>query len=149
MYTSLGEIRRGWGKNVYAAGRDTLPLNAFTRRLLPFVFPIPALMPAVPAIVLLLAFLGVLGDGARLFGIGRPRREPALLGRRVRVRPPESALGAAASARKRGVRVDLREAAWKGSRVEWKGRRYESEGENDDGSRRRVEGEVRHTMRVG
>jgi chlorobactene glucosyltransferase len=129
MYTSLGEIRRGWGKNVYAAGRDALRLNAFTRRLLPFVFPIPALMPAIPAIVLLLAFLGILGDGARLFGIialsanllfwagvyAYARLSPlwALL------HPLGSVVFAAICA----------EAAWRGSRVEWKGRRYVSDGE--------------------
>lgn len=134
MYTSFSEIRRGWGKNVYAAGRDTLPLNAFTRRLLPFVFPLPALFPAIPALVLLLACVGILGDGARLFGIialsanllywagvyAYARLNPlwALL------HPLGSVVFAAICA----------EAAWKGSRVEWKGRRYVSDGEKmEDG----------------
>lgn len=68
MYTSLGEIRRGWGKNVYAAGRDTLRLGPVGRRILPWVFPIPALLPVVPVVILVLALSGVLGDGALLFG---------------------------------------------------------------------------------
>lgn len=68
MYTSLGEIRRGWGKNVYAAGRDTLRLGPVGRRVLPWVFPIPALLPVVPVVILVLAVSGVLGDGALLFG---------------------------------------------------------------------------------
>jgi chlorobactene glucosyltransferase len=68
MYTSLSEIRRGWGKNVYAAGRDTMRLGPVGRRVLPWVFPIPALLPVVPVVILLLALSGVLDDGALLFG---------------------------------------------------------------------------------
>ena len=68
MYTSLSEIRRGWGKNVYAAGRDTLRLGPVGRRVLPWVFPIPALLPVVPVVVLALALAGVLGSGALVFG---------------------------------------------------------------------------------
>lgn len=68
MYTSLGEIRRGWGKNVYAAGRDTLRLGPVGRRVLPWIFPLPALLPVVPVVILVLALAGVLGQGALLFG---------------------------------------------------------------------------------
>lgn len=68
MYTSLGEIRRGWGKNVYAAGRDTLRLGPVGRRVLPWVFPLPALLPVVPVMILALALAGVLDEGALLFG---------------------------------------------------------------------------------
>jgi chlorobactene glucosyltransferase len=128
MYTSLEDLRRGWGKNVYAAGRDTLPLNAFTRRVLPFVFPVPALLPAVPAIVLALACLGVLGAGARIFGT-------VALAANVfywsgvyayaRLNPLWGLLHPLGSVVFAWICI---EAAWKGSRVEWKGRAYESRG---------------------
>jgi chlorobactene glucosyltransferase len=124
MYTSLAEIRRGWGKNVYAAGRDTLSLNAFTRRLLPFVFPIPALIPAIPALVLLLACIGILGNDARLFGIialganllywGSVYAYARLSPLWALLHPLGSVVFAAICA----------EAAWRGSSVEWKGRSY-------------------------
>ncbi|MFN0097996.1 MAG: glycosyltransferase [Gemmatimonadaceae bacterium] len=68
MYTSLGEIRRGWGKNIFAAGRDTLRLGPVGRRVLPWIFPIPALLPVIPVLILALAIAGVLGEGALLFG---------------------------------------------------------------------------------
>lgn len=127
MYTSLGEIRRGWGKNVYAAGRDTLSVGRAGRVILPFVFPIPALVPVIPLVLLLLGLLGVLGAGATLFGA-------IVTGANVvfwvgvyaysRLHPlwglsyPVAALVFA---------WICAEAAWRGSRVSWKGRAYESE----------------------
>lgn len=127
MYTSLGEIRRGWGKNVYAGGRDALPLNAVTRALLPFSFPFAPLFPLVPLVIAVLAWLGVLGEEALFFGA---------------VTGAASALfwmGAYAYARLNplwGLLYPLAsivlsfifgEAAWRGSRVAWKGRDYISE----------------------
>lgn len=126
MYASLSEIRRGWGKNVYAAGRDTLKLGPVSRRLLPFIFPIPALLPVLPLVLLVLALVGVLGTGALLFGgivtganvlfwmgaYGYARLNP-LWGLTY---PLASLVFSAICA----------EAAWRGSRVEWKGRDYVS-----------------------
>lgn len=124
MYASLGEIRRGWGKNVYAAGRDTLRLGPVSRRLLPFLFPLPALLPVIPLVVLVLALLGVLGSGALLFGA-------IVTGANVLFW-----MGAYGYARLNplwGLTFPLAalvfgwicaEAAWRGSRVEWKGRGY-------------------------
>jgi len=67
MYTSLAEIRRGWGKNVYAAGRDTMRLGPLGRRLLPWFFPVPALLPLLPLVLLGLASAGVFGAGVWWF----------------------------------------------------------------------------------
>jgi hypothetical protein len=137
MYTSLDEIRRGWGKNVYAAGRDTFALGPVRRRILPFVFPVPALLPLVPTTVFVLAALGVLGEGAWWFGViagganllfwfgvyafSRLNLLWALL------HPLGSLIFGAICA----------EAAWRGSRVEWKGREYRSgEGRVEEGSSR-------------
>jgi chlorobactene glucosyltransferase len=64
MYTSLRELVEGWGKNIYAAGRDAMPLGAAGRVLFPLVLITPALFGIVPPAVLALALGGVLGHGA-------------------------------------------------------------------------------------
>jgi len=126
MYTSLDEIRRGWGKNLYAGGRDTLPLGPVTRRLLPFIFPLPALVPLVPTVVLALALAGVLGTGALWFGaIAGAVNLAFWIGVYAfsGLNPLWGLSHPLASVVFSGI---CAEAAWKGSRVEWKGRRYES-----------------------
>ncbi len=127
MYTSLGELRRGWGKNVYAAGRDTYSLGPFARRVFPFVFPIPALVPLVPALVFALAAAGLLGERWWWFGV-------LTLGINLiywggvfafsRLNPLWALLHPLGSLMFSAI---CAEAAWKGSRVEWKGRKYVSE----------------------
>ena len=126
MYTSLAEIRRGWGKNLYAGGRDTLPLGPVTRWILPFIFPFPPLVPLVPTVVFVLALLGVLGTGALWFGAIAGTVNLlfwcgvyAFSG----LNPLWGLSHPLASVVFAGI---CTEAAWKGSRVEWKGRRYES-----------------------
>lgn len=129
MYTSLSEIRRGWGKNVWAAGRDTLPGGAVVTAVIRLLFPIPALVPLVPTTALVLALAGVAGRNALWFGMvagtvnllfwfgvysfSRLKLRWALL----------HPLGALVFA------WILAESAWKGSRVEWKGRAYLSRSE--------------------
>lgn len=126
MYASLAEIRRGWGKNVYAAGRDTLRLGPVSRRLLPFIFPLPALLPVLPVVFLVLAVIGVLGSSALLFGA---------FATGVNVLFYMGAYGYARLNPLWGLAFPLAslilggicaEAAWRGSRVAWKGRDYVS-----------------------
>jgi len=126
MYASLGEIRRGWGKNVYAAGRDTLPLNAVTRRLLPFIFPFPALLPLVPLVVLALGLLGIAGDWAIWFGaIAGAVNMLFWMGVHgfSGLNPLWGLTHPLGSVVLSGI---FAEAAWKGSRVTWKDRSYVS-----------------------
>ncbi|MDO8502671.1 MAG: glycosyltransferase family 2 protein [Gemmatimonadaceae bacterium] len=52
MYTSLGELIAGWGKNVFAGGRDAIPLGWFGRLLYPFILLSAPLSGLVPALVL-------------------------------------------------------------------------------------------------
>lgn len=127
MYTSLGEIRRGWGKNVYAGGRDALPLNALTRVLLPLTFPFAPLLPLLPLVVACLAWLGVLGDGALLFGvIGTAASTVFWMGAYAyaRLNPLWGLLYPLAAC---VLSFIFAEAAWRGSKVAWKGRNYISE----------------------
>jgi chlorobactene glucosyltransferase len=64
MYTSLRELVEGWGKNIYSGGRDAMPLGAFGRAIFPLLLVMPGLFGLVPPIVLALALVGVLGQGA-------------------------------------------------------------------------------------
>jgi hypothetical protein len=61
MYTSLRELVDGWGKNLYAGGRDAMPLGALGRAIYPLLLVTPALFGLVPPIALALALLGALG----------------------------------------------------------------------------------------
>lgn len=64
MYTSLRELVEGWGKNIYAGGRDAVPLGALGRAIYPLLLVTPGLFGLVPPIVLALGLLGVVGHGA-------------------------------------------------------------------------------------
>lgn len=126
MYTSLAEIRRGWGKNVYAAGRDTMPLNAVTGRIFPWIFPLPALMPVLPLLCLALGLAGVWGTGALVFGtIAAPATLLFYAGVYgfSRLNPLWALSYPLAAVTFSWI---CAEAAWRGSKVEWKGRGYVS-----------------------
>ena len=58
MYAGLGDIIRGWGKNVWAGGRDTLPVGPWGIRLLRILFPLPPLWEIVAPVAGLLALCG-------------------------------------------------------------------------------------------
>jgi len=53
MYTSLGEIVRGWGKNVFAGGRDSVPWGMFGRLIFPFLLFSAPMITIAPAAVLI------------------------------------------------------------------------------------------------
>lgn len=53
MYTSLRELTDGWGKNVFVAGRDTVPLGWLGRVTYPFTLPFAPFTGFAPTLVLL------------------------------------------------------------------------------------------------
>ena len=59
MYTSLPELMRGWRKNVYAGGREAMPLGAAGQLLFPFLLCLPSLAQLWPVAMLALALAGV------------------------------------------------------------------------------------------
>ena len=63
MYTSLRELVEGWGKNIYAGGRDTVPFGTFGRAIYPFLLVLPALSGLVPPALLALSLAGLMGHG--------------------------------------------------------------------------------------
>jgi hypothetical protein len=126
MYHGFGEVARGWGKNIYAAGRDTLDLGRFGHVALRLFFPLPALWDIVPAAVAVAALFGFVSPAAGAWGaiayaasslywlvvhhvMGAPLRHALL--------HPLSALV---------IFGIMTRAAWRGARVEWKGRVYVS-----------------------
>jgi chlorobactene glucosyltransferase len=127
MYEGFGEIWRGWGKNVWAAGRDTVGGGPVTRAVLRVVSPLVPLWEVAPAVALLLGVAGVAPAavgawGAVTFAIGtlfwivlrRVFRAPLWYA----VLHPVAACVLAAL---------FAQASWRGARVEWKGRAYVSE----------------------
>ena len=60
MYASLSELIHGWGKNVYAGGRDAVPLGAIGRAMFPLLLLSSPLIGLTPSAVLIASiFLSV------------------------------------------------------------------------------------------
>lgn len=68
MYASLGEIVAGWGKNVYSAGRDTLPGGTLGAILARALVPAPAVLSLLPVVALVGGATGVLTPPWLVFG---------------------------------------------------------------------------------
>ena len=63
MYTSLAELVAGWGKNLYAGGRDAMPFGKVGRVIYPLLLLVPGLAGVVPPVLLCLALLQLFGTG--------------------------------------------------------------------------------------
>ena len=126
MYEGLGEIIRGWGKNVYAAGRDSLDLGPIGHAVLRVIFPLPALWEIVPIGLGVGAVFGVVPPAVGIWGalvyaitalywgiVHALAKQPVWWGL---LHPLASVM----------IFIIFTRAAWKGDRVEWKGRAYQS-----------------------
>jgi chlorobactene glucosyltransferase len=129
MYTSLQEIRRGWGKNVFAAARDSMPVGDAVWAVIRVVYPVPALVVLVPTVALILGLSGLAGANVLWFGVivGSANLLFWVGVYRFSELPAYWALTHPLAALVFGW--ILAEAAWRGSRVEWKGRAYVSRSE--------------------
>ena len=126
MYESFGELVRGWGKNVFAGGREAMPGGLPGRLLFPLLLPVPALLQLAPVLALLLGALGLvtgtwtlwgaLATGCLLAFWAGVYREAGL--------PAYWALAFPAGAA--ALLYIVVRATLRGSRVEWKGRAYRS-----------------------
>jgi chlorobactene glucosyltransferase len=67
MYASLGELVRGWRKNVFAGGRDAVPSGA--RAIFPLMLPLAPLVGLLPFIALVLCAGGVLSGAWLLWSL--------------------------------------------------------------------------------
>ncbi|HEX5438873.1 MAG TPA: glycosyltransferase family 2 protein [Gemmatimonadaceae bacterium] len=125
MYTSLGELTRGWLKNIYAGGLDTLPAGAPARLLLPVLLLAAPVMMLAPPLALLAGALGLVGTGVTLWATictAVMLAWWALVYTRVLALSPAYALafplGAAV------LLTIIVRAIVRGRHVEWKGRAY-------------------------
>jgi chlorobactene glucosyltransferase len=126
MYEGLGELVRGWGKNVYAAGRDTLPLGPVGGTLLRLLFPAPALWEIAPAIVGILALAGIASPAAGAWaGLCYSASALFWLVAYAYIRQP-LAYALFHPLASLVVFWIFAQAAWRGAEVEWRGRRYVS-----------------------
>ena len=126
MYTSLRELIDGWGKNVYAGGREAVPLGRVGQILFPFMLPAMPLVQLVPPLVLLASLAGLLPVALTLWAA---TATVALLGwwlfvYRINNEPLRYAfyfpLGAVL------LLYIFVSAIARGDRVAWKGRQYVS-----------------------
>ena len=67
MYTTLREVVEGWGKNLFASGRDAAPFGALGRLFYPVMLLVPSLSGLVPPVLLVLSLVGVFGKGVLLW----------------------------------------------------------------------------------
>ena len=126
MYRGLGEVARGWGKNIYAAGRDTVPLGRVGQRLLRAIFPLPALWEVVPALVAIGWAAGWVGTAFGAWGAAAwlcNTIARAVVHHLMRAPLWMAPLNPLAAVVIGGISAG---AAWRGSRVTWKDRSYVS-----------------------
>jgi chlorobactene glucosyltransferase len=57
MYTSLSELIHGWGKNVFAGGRDSVPMGWLGQLAFPFLLLLAPMIVFVPPFVLVASLL--------------------------------------------------------------------------------------------
>lgn len=66
MYGSLGEIIRGWRKNVFAGGLDSVPFGKVGRTIFPLFLLLPPVMELLPPLALTLVAAGFTAGGTLL-----------------------------------------------------------------------------------
>jgi chlorobactene glucosyltransferase len=127
MYTSLGEIARGWGKNVFAGGIDALPPNRLFRLLFPLGLTAFPLAQLVPSGVLVAAAAGVALSPAVALWLALTLVATLVGWAAVYVRAGRSPIYALAFPLGALVLLWIFVGAIaRGSRVSWKGRDYRS-----------------------
>ena len=127
MYTSLGEIVRGWGKNVFAGGIDALPPMPALRWLFPLgltAFPLAQLLPVA---LLVAALLGAALSAPVLSWLVATLAATLIGWAAVYLRAGRSPLYALAFPLGAAVLLWIFGGAIvRGRRVSWKGRDYRS-----------------------
>lgn len=132
MYTSLGELVRGWSKNVILGGAATLPPGIVRRIAPPSIFAGTVFLWVMPPLLLLAGFFGA-GDDLVTWGaivVGTSALFWAAVSARMGVSPLYGFIYPVGGAV--GSWIYLR--AWlRGGTVEWRGRTYRVRGVNDQG----------------
>ncbi len=128
MYTSLGELVAGWRKNVFAGGREAMPLGALGRLIFPVLLVFPAVAQLWP-----LARLGMAAvapdtvSPAETLGMGIALAATLGFWAAVYYRVKLSPLWALAFPVGAVLYLVIAlQAMARGQRVEWRGREYHS-----------------------
>ena len=125
MYASLAALVRGWMKNVYAGGIETLPAGRVWRLLYPVMLLTPIVFWLAPPLALGLRALGLASSGVGTWAVITSAILFAwwMIVYGAMTRRPWYALAAPAGNLLLGY-IFLRAIA-RGTRVEWKGREYD------------------------
>lgn len=126
MYTSLGELVAGWRKNVFAGGREAMPLGWFGQLLFPLLLLFPSFAQLYPIVRLAWAQFAPIPP-AEVVGMWIALGATVLFWAAVYVRIKLSPLWALAfPAGALLYAVIALQAIARGQRVEWRGREYRS-----------------------
>ena len=127
MYTSLRELVGGWRKNVFAGGREAMPLGRLGRLIFPVLLLLPAFAQLWPLAVLLGAWAGLVADAVRIqaamLAVGATVLFWAATYWRAGLSPLWALLFPVGAATYAFISL---QAILRGSRVEWRGREYVS-----------------------
>lgn len=126
MYTSLGELVRGWGKNSFAGGRDSVPLGWLGRMIFPFLLLSAPMFTVAPAIVLAATLLTDVPQSLSLWATITAVAQLLwwiAVYRRMHVSPLYALISPVGAA---VVLYIFARALLRGQRVVWKGRSYVS-----------------------
>lgn len=125
MYGSLGEIIAGWSKNVYSAGRETVPGGGLGRAVARVLVPGPAVLALLPVVGLVLGASGIASPAWRSFGASATLALLLLflaVGRAFRLAPWYALTFPLAALVYLYIALV---AVWRGDRVRWKEREYD------------------------
>jgi chlorobactene glucosyltransferase len=127
MYTSLGELVRGWRKNVFAGGREAMPFGRVGQLLFPFLLLFPALAQLWPLASLAGWTLGIVTDPveprASLLATGATLLFWTATYHRAGLSPLWALAYPAGALLYLAIAL---QAIARGQRVEWRGRHYVS-----------------------
>jgi hypothetical protein len=124
MYTSLAELVRGWRKNVFAGGREAMPLGIVGQLLFPFLLLLPAAGQLWPVGLLAASVFTPLPDRTVLGAViatGATLVFWAAVYRRAGLSPLWALLFPLGAATYLAIAA---QAIVRGRRVEWRGREY-------------------------
>lgn len=126
MYTSLGELVRGWGKNIFAGAVDALPLGRVASLIVvPVLLMTPAIMMLAPPVATLLAVAGII-DGSAIPYATATMLLMAGLGIIYRAFGLTPLYGVLYPLGATVLLYIVATAVARGRRVAWKGRRYQA-----------------------
>ncbi len=125
MYTSLRELVGGWRKNVFAGGREAMPLGKLGQLLFPVLLLLPALLQLYPLGVLLAARAGLVHDATTIRGAVLAVAATLVFWAVTYLRAGLSPLWALLFPLGAGTYLTISlQAIARGQRVEWRGREY-------------------------